>query len=41
MAADTAKAMRVSDKAMIEMSGVHKWFGDFHVLKNIDLTIKE
>ncbi|MBX3488019.1 MAG: amino acid ABC transporter ATP-binding protein [Parvibaculum sp.] len=26
---------------MIEMSGVHKWFGDFHVLKNIDLTIKE
>ena len=41
MAADTAKAMRVSDKAMIEMSGVHKWFGDFHVLKNIDLTSKE
>jgi general L-amino acid transport system ATP-binding protein len=41
MAADTAKAMRGSDKAMIEMSGVHKWFGDFHVLKNIDLTIKE
>ncbi|WP_293506404.1 amino acid ABC transporter ATP-binding protein [Parvibaculum sp.] len=41
MAADTAKAMRVSDKVMIEMSGVHKWFGDFHVLKNIDLTIKE
>ncbi|MDO8840265.1 MAG: amino acid ABC transporter ATP-binding protein [Parvibaculum sp.] len=41
MAADTAKPMRVSDKVMIEMSGVHKWFGDFHVLKNIDLTIKE
>ena len=41
MAVDTAKAMRVSDKVMIEMSGVHKWFGDFHVLKNIDLTIKE
>ncbi|PKQ03799.1 MAG: ABC transporter ATP-binding protein, partial [Alphaproteobacteria bacterium HGW-Alphaproteobacteria-11] len=33
--------MRISDKVMIEMLGVHKWFGDFHVLKNIDLTIKE
>jgi general L-amino acid transport system ATP-binding protein len=25
--------------AMIEMSGVHKWFGDFHVLKGVDLTV--
>jgi len=25
--------------AAIEMIGVHKWFGDFHVLKNIDLTV--
>ena len=24
---------------MIEMDGVHKWFGDFHVLKDINLTI--
>jgi len=24
---------------MIEMTGVHKWFGDFHVLKDINLTI--
>ncbi len=23
----------------IEMNGVHKWFGDFHVLRNIDLTV--
>jgi general L-amino acid transport system ATP-binding protein len=22
------------------LEGVHKWYGDFHVLKNIDLTIK-
>ena len=21
------------------MDGVHKWFGDFHVLKDINLTI--
>jgi general L-amino acid transport system ATP-binding protein len=24
---------------MIELRGVHKWFGDFHVLKGIDLTV--
>ena len=24
---------------MIEMMGVHKWFGDFHVLKDINLTV--
>ncbi|MCG6903557.1 MAG: ATP-binding cassette domain-containing protein, partial [Rhodobacter sp.] len=24
----------------IEMIGVNKWFGDFHVLKNIDLTVR-
>ncbi|MBO6635436.1 MAG: amino acid ABC transporter ATP-binding protein [Parvibaculum sp.] len=26
---------------MIEMKGVNKWFGDFHVLKDIDLTVNE
>lgn len=25
---------------MIEMHGVHKWFGEFHVLKDIDLTVQ-
>ena len=24
----------------IEMIGVNKWFGDFHVLKDIDLTVE-
>ncbi len=24
---------------IIEMKGVNKWFGDFHVLKNIDLSV--
>lgn len=28
----------MSDPA-IEMKGVNKWFGDFHVLKDIDLTV--
>ena len=36
-----ARNLVISDKVMIEMTGVHKWFGDFHVLKNIDLTVKE
>jgi general L-amino acid transport system ATP-binding protein len=31
--------MRVSDEVMIEVSGLHKWYGQFHVLKNIDLTV--
>ncbi|MFP4004490.1 MAG: amino acid ABC transporter ATP-binding protein [Alphaproteobacteria bacterium] len=25
---------------MVRMNGVHKWFGDFHVLKNINLTVR-
>jgi len=28
-----------SKRPMIEMIGVHKWFGEFHVLKNINLTV--
>lgn len=30
----------MNEKAIaIEMNGVHKWFGDFHVLRDIDLTV--
>jgi general L-amino acid transport system ATP-binding protein len=25
--------------AIVEMRGVHKWFGDFHVLRDINLTV--
>jgi general L-amino acid transport system ATP-binding protein len=28
------------NQAMIEIMNMHKWFGDFHVLRGIDLTIK-
>ena len=31
----------VSDEAMIEIVGMHKWFGDFHVLKDVDLTVRK
>ena len=27
------------DEAMIEIINMHKWFGDFHVLQGIDLTV--
>ena len=27
--------------AIIEIQGMHKWFGEFHVLKNIDLTVRK
>src|SRR5688572_9403656 len=36
---DDPSGMRVSDEVMIEISGLHKWYGQFHVLKNIDLTV--
>jgi general L-amino acid transport system ATP-binding protein len=29
------------DDAVIRLEGVHKWFGNFHVLKNINLNVKE
>jgi general L-amino acid transport system ATP-binding protein len=33
------KELTVSDDVAIEMVGVHKWYGDFHVLKDINLTV--
>ena len=35
------KTIAVSKDVMIEMTGVHKWFGAFHVLKDINLTVKK
>jgi len=32
---------KTSDDAMIEITDMHKWFGDFHVLQGINLTVKE
>ena len=31
--------MTVSDEVAIEIQGMNKWYGEFHVLKNIDLTV--
>jgi general L-amino acid transport system ATP-binding protein len=31
--------MRVRDEIAIEVAGMNKWYGDFHVLKDINLTV--
>jgi len=31
--------MKISDEPMIEITDMHKWYGDFHVLKDINLTV--
>jgi general L-amino acid transport system ATP-binding protein len=33
--------LTVGKEVMIRMDGVHKWYGQFHVLKNINLTVKK
>ena len=35
------KEMAVSEDVMIQMIGVHKWYGEFHVLKDISLTVNK
>ncbi len=31
--------MIISRDVIIEMRGVHKWYGQFHALKDINLTV--
>jgi len=35
------KDIKSSDGAMIEITDMHKWFGEFHVLRGIDLTVRK
>jgi general L-amino acid transport system ATP-binding protein len=37
--ADAAMPEMVSEEVTIEISGMNKWFGDFHVLRDINLTV--
>ena len=32
--------MTISDEVAIQIIGMHKWYGDFHVLKDINLSVK-
>ena len=40
---ETAKSsdMQAVEEPMIQISDMHKWYGDFHVLRGIDLTINK
>ncbi|WP_330848905.1 amino acid ABC transporter ATP-binding protein [Mangrovicoccus ximenensis] len=38
-AVNTAPAMTVSDEVAISIQGMNKWYGQFHVLRDIDLTV--
>ena len=35
----TTGKMKVTNEPAIEISDMHKWYGDFHVLKDINLTV--
>ena len=35
------KGSQVPEKVVIEFEGVNKWFGEFHVLKDINLQVRE
>jgi general L-amino acid transport system ATP-binding protein len=39
MAKEAARKMDVSDEVAIEIAGLNKWYGDFHVLRDINLTV--
>ncbi len=39
MAENTARKLEISDDIAIEMIDVNKWYGDFHVLRDINLTV--
>jgi general L-amino acid transport system ATP-binding protein len=36
-----AKQQAAAGKGMIQMQGVHKWYGQFHVLKDINLEVQQ
>ncbi|MDP6689556.1 MAG: amino acid ABC transporter ATP-binding protein [Alphaproteobacteria bacterium] len=33
--------MKISDEIAIQITGMHKWYGSFHVLKDINLTVNQ
>jgi len=39
-AAPAAKMQTTKNKVAIEMAGVHKWYGDFHVLRDVNLMVE-
>ena len=39
--AATKSKMTVSDEVVVSMAGVNKWYGTFHVLRDINLTVNK
>ena len=37
--AEAAKKMTVSDEVAIQISGMNKWYGEYHVLRDVNLTV--
>ncbi|MGB8316093.1 MAG: amino acid ABC transporter ATP-binding protein [Aestuariivirga sp.] len=37
--AEAARKLNVSDEVAIQISGMDKWYGEFHVLRDINLTV--
>ncbi|WP_462381658.1 amino acid ABC transporter ATP-binding protein [Pseudomonas sp. Marseille-QA0892] len=38
---ENAKRLEIGDKTMIRMTDVNKWYGQFHVLKDINLNVRQ
>ncbi len=39
MSEAAANKLEISDEIAIQITGMHKWYGSFHVLKDINLTV--
>src|SRR3982750_1594404 len=37
--AEAARKMQIGDEVAIQISAMNKWYGEFHVLRDIDLTV--
>ena len=38
---ETTKSQAATNRPMIELRNVNKWYGDFHVLKNINIEVRK
>ena len=38
--ANAKKQLEISDEVAIQITKMNKWFGSFHVLRDIDLTVQ-
>ncbi len=38
-AANGSMPSRQTEQLAVEMAGVHKWYGEFHVLRDINLAV--